>query len=44
MDENIVEFEDYNVSIDLREIEKMNEEEILECEKLVNEIMEKLDK
>ena len=35
MDKNIIEFEDSNVAIDLREIEKMNKEEIQECKKII---------
>lgn len=44
MDKNIIEFEDSNVAIDLREIEKMNKEEIQECKKIIEEIKEKLEK
>lgn len=44
MDENIVEFEDYNIKIDLREIEKMDKEEIEKCKKKIQEIKEILDK
>ena len=43
MDENVVDFEDYNVSIDLREIEKMSKEEIQECKRIIKEIQEKIE-
>ena len=43
MDKNIVNLEDFNIKVDLREIEKMSKEEILECKKLINEIKEKIE-
>ena len=42
MDKNIVNFEDYDVAVDLREIENMTKEEILKCKRLINEIQDKL--
>lgn len=38
MDKNILEFEDYNINIDLNEIENMNEEEVKEALKKVEEL------
>ncbi len=40
MDKNIVEFDDYNVGVDLREIDNMTEKEIIECKELIKEIQE----
>ena len=43
MDENIVDFEDYDVAVDVREIENMDREEIEKCKQLIKEIEEKIE-
>lgn len=44
MEDNIVEFEDYDISIDLKEIDSMKREEIEECRKKIEEIRKLLKK
>lgn len=43
IDENIVDFKDFGVEIDLREIENMDKEEVEECLKKVEEIKKILE-
>ena len=43
MDKNIVELDDFNVKVDLKEIEKMSKEEVLECKKIIDEIRNKIE-
>lgn len=43
MDKNIVDFEDYNIKVDLKEIEKMNREEIERCRNKIQEIKKMLN-
>lgn len=38
MDKNILEFEDYDIKIDLNKIDNMNEEEVKEALKKVEEL------
>ncbi len=44
MDENIVDFEDYNIKIDLREIDNMDKEEVKECMDIIEKIKKILNK
>lgn len=44
MDKNIVDFEEYNVKVDLKEIEKMNKEELEKCRNKIQEIKEMLNR
>ena len=44
MDDNIVEFEDFGLKVDLNEVDKMSVEDIQKCKKVIKEIQEKLDK
>lgn len=43
MDENIVKFDDFNVEVDLREIDNMSKEDILKCKELIKEIENKIE-
>ena len=43
MKEDIVEFEDYDISVDLKEIDDMKKEEIEECRKKIEEIKKLLN-
>ncbi len=42
MDKDIVNFEDEDIQIDLKEIEKMDKEELLRCKNKIQEIKEML--
>lgn len=44
MDENTVEFEDYDITVDLNEIDNMDKEEVEECMKKIDEIRKMIDK
>lgn len=44
MDKNIVEFSEYNIKMDLREIENMNREQLKKCKNKIQEIKEILKK
>lgn len=44
MDKDIVDFEDYNIKIDLREIENMDKKELERCKNKIKEIKEILKK
>ncbi len=44
MDENIVDFEDYNIKIDLREIDNMDKEEVKKCMDMIEKIKKILNK
>lgn len=44
MDKSIVDFEEYNVKINLKEIEKMDREELEKCRKKIQEIKEMLNR
>ena len=38
MNENVIDFEEYNIKVDLTEIEKMNKEELKSCKGKIEEI------
>ncbi len=44
MDENVIDFEEYNIKVDLTEIEKMDKEELESCKGKIEEIKEMLNK
>ena len=44
MEENTVEFEDYDITVDLNEINDMDKEEVEECLKKIDEIKKIVDK
>lgn len=44
MDENTVEFEDYDITVDLNEIDNMDKEEVEECLKKIDEIRNMINK
>lgn len=44
MDENTVEFEDYDITVDLNEIDNMDKEEVEECMKKIDEIRNMINK
>ena len=44
IDENVVDFKEFGVKIDLREIENMDKDEIDRCIKKIEKIKEILDK
>ena len=44
MDENVIDFEEYNIKVDLTEIEKMDKEEMESCKGKIEEIKEMLNK
>lgn len=44
MDKDIVNFEDYDIQVDLKEIEKMDKKELEKCKKKIEEIKEMLNK
>ena len=44
MDKNIVDFEEYNIKVDLKEIENMDRKELEKCKNKIQEIKEILKK
>ncbi len=44
MDKDVVKFEDYDIEVDLKEIENMDKEEIKKCQNKIKEIKEMLRK
>ncbi len=44
MNENVIDFEEYNIKVDLTEIKKMNKEELKSCKGKIEEIKEMLNK
>lgn len=44
MKKDIIEFEDYGITIDTKEIETMKREELEKCKAKIKEIQEMLDK
>ncbi len=44
MNKDIIEFEDYGITIDTNEIKNMSREELLKCKAKIKEIEEILDK
>lgn len=44
MDKDTVNFEDYDIKVDLKEIEKMDKAELEKCKNKVQEIKEMLNK
>ena len=44
MDEDVVKFEDYDIEIDLKEIDNMDEEELKKCKAKIKEIKEMINK
>lgn len=44
MDKDIVNFEDYNIKVDLKEIEKMDKSELERCKNKIQEIKEMLSR
>ena len=44
MDKDVVKFEDYDIEIDLKEIDNMSEEELKKCKNKIQEIKEMINK
>lgn len=44
MNKDIVDFEDYDIKVDLKEIEKMDKREIEKCKNKIQEIKEMLNR